>query len=567
VCARDEAARRTLGQWYTPPAVVELALSLADVSPGRDLSVLDPTCGDGAFLVRARERVVAPARLVGVEIDAQGARSAAARAPEATIRRADLFALAAEDLGTFDAVVGNPPYVRPERLSAAAKALVRRRLRADFPDVPASLLERLTGRGDLAVACVARCLRLARPGGRVALVVSSALLDADYARPLWELVRRVGRVDAIVCAPRERWFADAAVNAVIVAIEIGRARPESVAIARLRRNTARAAAAIRARVELGRGARIREVSAAEPARWAAALRGGDAWAALEARAGAALVPLGELASLRRGITSGANDVFYLPRARAGELEIEPEVLVPLLRAPARQGPARITVEPRATTHVALVLPPEDETMARFPGAARYLEAQAQAAARPTLRHRRPWWALPAAPARLFLSKAYAARFVQQLAPAPMIADQRVYAVTPGEGIDLELLAAALNSTFTALALESLGRASMGEGALEWTVAGARELPVLDPRALDPAQAARVRACFSALTRRAIGDAASERARPDRLALDQAIAAPWPKLAELIDALGAALAEATERRAARARSTRPARAKAAALTGG
>jgi adenine-specific DNA-methyltransferase len=555
VSADPHHARRALGQWYTPPAVVDLALSMADVSPGRDLRVLDPTCGDGAFLARARDRVASPASLVGIEVDEAAARAASARVPGAAIRCADLFSIAAEDLEPADAVVGNPPYVRLERLSSAAKARMRARLLADFPDVPKALLDRLTARGDLAVACVARCLRLARRGGRVALVVSSAMLDADYARPLWELVRGLGRVDAIVDAPRERWFVDAAINAVIVAIEIGDTRPDPVAIAQLRVDTARAAEAIRARAELDRGASIREAPAAEPARWAAALRGGATWAALEARAGGALMPLGELAAIRRGITSGANDIFYLPRARALELEIEPEVLVPLLRAPARQGPAYIAVDPQTTSHVALALPADKETLARFPGAARYVAARATAAARPTLRHRTPWWALPVVPARLFLSKAYAGRFVQQLAPAPMIADQRVYAVTPREGIDLELLAAVLNSTFTALALESLGRGSMGEGALEWTVSGARTLPVLDPRALEPSQGSWVRACFRALARRPIGDATRERACPDRLALDRAIAAPWPELAERAAELGASLAEATERRASRARSVK------------
>ncbi len=557
MAARVELARRTLGRWYTPPAVVDLALAIADVSPGADRRVLDPTCGDGAFLARARERVADPRTLEGIDVDADAARAARARIPEARIACADLFEVDAAAIEPADAVVGNPPYVRQERLPAAAKARIRARLRADFPDQPAELVDRLTGRGDLAVACAARCLRLARSGGRVALVMSSALLDADYARPLWELARRVARIDAVVDAPAERWFADAAVNALIVAFEVGApsAGARGVTVARLRHDTATAAARLCARGELEAVADVRQAPPGEPARWAAALRGCETWRAFEARAGHAAVPLGELATIRRGITSGANDVFYLPRAATAGHGIEREVLVPLLRAPDRRGAARISVRPKETSQVALVVPPKVDILDRLPGAARYLAARAEAAERSTLRHRRPWWALPARSARLFLTKAYAARFVQQLAPAPMVADQRVYAVTPRRGVDLELLAAVLNGTFTALALESLGRKSMGEGALEWTVAGARALPVLDPRRLSAAEALRAREAFWALAERPIGDATRERERADRRRLDRALASPWPELAALVVDAGAALAEAVARRAERATSAK------------
>lgn len=541
---------------YTPPDVVDLALSLAEVTPGRRCRVLDPTCGDGAFLIRARARTGGRGALVGFDVDDDAVRRARARVPEAAIARADLFSIPAERAGGADAVVGNPPYVRQERLSAGAKARARARLEDDFPDVPGAVLDRIVGRGDLAVACAARCLRLARPGGRVALVVSSALLDADYARPLWELAARLGRVDAIVEAPAERWFPDAAVNAVIAAFEVGakaRRAGGRVAMADLRATTAEAARRVRSRVDLEAVASVREASADRPERWAGALRGSDAWRELEAAAAGALVPLGDLAEVRRGATTGANDVFYMTRARAQELEIEPDALAPLLRAPPRGAPAAIAVEPRATSHVALAVPPEanERMWARMPRAARYLAERAGAAERPTLRGRRPWWALPQERARLFFTKAYAARFVQQLAPEPILADQRVYAVRPRAGVDLELLAAVLNSSYAALAIESLGRASMGEGALEWTVAGAARLPVLDPRALSRAGAGRARKALRELAARPIGDAAYERGRPDRRALDAAVAAGLPRLEALAGEVRAAVARAATARAARA----------------
>jgi hypothetical protein len=194
--------------------------------------------------------------------------------------------------------------------------------------------------------------------------------------------------------------------------------------------------------------------------------------------------------------------------------------------------------------LALVAPAGREALARFPAASRYVAAHAAAAARPTLRARPSWWALPTRTARLFLTKAYAARFVQRLSPSPLVADQRLYSVHPRAGVDLELLAAALNSTFTALALESLGRASLGEGALEWTVADAAHLPVLDPRRI----AGSARSALRELSLRPIGPVQAERGCADRAALDRAVGG---SLADHLPAVHDAHCDSVARRDARA----------------
>jgi hypothetical protein len=550
-------SRHALGQWFTSPAVADLALALAlrgmDVHR-RGFGLLDPACGDGVFLARARAAGVPASALCGVEVDPRAAAAARAAAPGARVDRADLFGVAAPPRG-FDVVVGNPPYVRQERRTAVQKRTVRARLAADWPHAPPADLDRLAGRGDLAGACVARALRLAAPGGRVALVVSSALLDAGYGEPLWRLVTAHARVIAIVDAPGERWFADAAINPIIILLERGGAgRRGAVALARLRAQAQTAARRLAAGAELADVADVRHGESDErgASRWAELLRAPPAWFDLRATAGDALVPLGALARVRRGITSGANDIFYLSRARARELGLERALLAPLVRAPRERAAAAIAIDPASTPDVALVCPPDPDALARHPAARRYVDDHAAAAARPTLRNRRPWWALPARRARLFLTKAYSERFIQRLASAPVVADQRVYAIEPAACVDAELLAAVLNSTFTALALESLGRASMGEGALEWTVDGARDLPVLDPRQLSQTQATSARAALVAFAQRPIGRIAHEVGRDDRIALDSAVAAAAGGIGASRDELAAALAASVERRLARAR---------------
>ena len=542
--------RLALGQWFTPPQVADLTLSLVLPDPAESRRLIDPACGDGVFLDRARARGVSEADLVGVDIDDAAATACRSRLPHARVVTGDIFAV---DVGTgFDAVVGNPPYVRQERLSGAAKRQMVATLAADWPDTSSSELEQLVGRGDLAAAFILHSLHLARPGARLGFVVSSALLDAGYAGWLWHLFARYGRVVAVVDAPRERWFREAAVNAVILIMERG-STAEHARFVRLRVDTEAAAARVSGLADLDHVGEVRQVLAADPGSWAAALRADATWFAFADRAHDALVRLDEVAEVRRGVTSGANGFFYLTRARAAELTLEPELLAPLVRSPRERGAATIAIDPAATSHVALVCPRERAALADFPAARKYIDANRECRHRPTLRARSSWWSLPVRPARLFLTKAYAGRFVQRLAAVPVVADQRVYSlhVDPAR-VDIELLAAVLNSTFTAFALASLGRASLGEGALEWTVADATALPILDFRRLDATAREAARAALAALARRPIKGVAAERDRADRRALDVAVAGAGRDLDDIIDEVHGALIASVEQRARRAR---------------
>ncbi len=546
----DAARRLELGQWFTPPEVADFALALALPRERGNPRVLDPACGDGVFLARARAAGVAGQGLYGIELDGASARAARERVPDARVYTGDLFDVDSATLGPrFDAVVGNPPYVRQERLTKAQKDRIRHCLARDWPEVSGADIDKLVRRGDLAAACVLRALHLARPGARVALIVSSALLDAGYASVLWRVVASAGRVVALIDAPEERWFADAAVNPMILVMERSgdgqQSSLEPVRAARLSVSTSRAARALFAGARLEEIAEIRSAPAENSERWAACLRASKAWFDFEQAAGDALIPLSQVARVRRGLTSGANDVFYLERERARALDIEPEVLVPLLRSP-RQG-WHIAIEPGELSHQVLLCPRDTEALAKYPNARRYLEAQSECAKRPTLRARTPWWYLPAHPARLFLTKAYGERFVQRLARVPVIADQRVYGLHPRPEVDVTVLAAIVNTTFTALALESLGRSSMGEGALEWTVADAGRLPILDPRRFAPGAREALVAAFDTMANRPIGAIASEGDKVDRLALDRAAAAVAPPLADLLAAIWPALIDAAHRR--------------------
>ncbi len=606
--------RAELGQWNTAAPVAQLAIAALGGIPAA-ARVLDPTCGDGVFLAAA---IAAGARdVVGIEIDPR----AAARArqlvagvrdpggpspsiadrvrpaddnpvrPTVDIVVSDLLAPELLDAtGGFDIALGNPPYVRAGRVDPAIKRERARVLAADWPALPAELVDAIARHADVSATCILRTLRFVRPGGRVALVVSTALLDADGATKLWTAIERIAQIEALITAPAERWFADAAVNSMLLVAR----RHEGAVVAReplLVANSHEAGVAARepllvvreaglsARAELHpvRGANeprilrlaapTREVasrahslddiaSASEEVRphglhdlarphsphhiareemrarasnvaaWSEALRAPTVWFAWRDKAHAHLVPLRELCEVRRGLTTGANDVFYVRRDEATRLGLERRFLAPVVRSPFNGAPAAIAIAPEESPIVAIAVPP-DAKLARAPRIRAWFERHEAAALSTSAARRDPWWSLPVHPARLFFAKAYGPRFVQRLADVPMLADQRVYALHPRDGVDLVALAAVLNALPTALALESMGRRSMGYGAVEWTVHDAMELPVLDVRRASASAIAELHAALSPIARRPVGHVRLERDDAGRARLDRCVLAMAP----------------------------------------
>lgn len=148
-----------LGQVFTPSAVVEAMLALKR-KVGR---VLEPSCGDGAFLRRL------PGAL-GIEIDPRQAPPGA--------RVMDFFALPASE--RFASIVGNPPYVRYQDIAPATRAQT-----AD------SVLD---GRANLYLFFIEKCLAHLEPGGELIFITPRDFLKATSAVRLNRLLYAAGTI-------------------------------------------------------------------------------------------------------------------------------------------------------------------------------------------------------------------------------------------------------------------------------------------------------------------------------------------------------------------------------------
>ena len=87
--------------------------------------------------------------------------------------------------GGFDAVIGNPPYVRQESLS-------------DFKDYFSSHYEAFDGVADLYAYMMERSVKLLREGGRFSFIVSSSFLRTAYGEPLRRTLKKHSAVLRIV---------------------------------------------------------------------------------------------------------------------------------------------------------------------------------------------------------------------------------------------------------------------------------------------------------------------------------------------------------------------------------
>jgi adenine-specific DNA methylase len=183
--------------------------------------VLEPSCGEAAFLLAAVDRLAAlheaeinapTPHLDGVELHDSSASAARdllrTAGVEADVQSGDFFTF--DPTGAYDAVIGNPPYVRYQDFSGESRA--RSRAAALRAGVPMSNLA-----SSWAAFTVHAALFLRR-GGRLGLVLPAELLTVNYAAPVRRfLLERFASVDLVLF--EERVFPEVLEEVVLLLAE------------------------------------------------------------------------------------------------------------------------------------------------------------------------------------------------------------------------------------------------------------------------------------------------------------------------------------------------------------
>lgn len=194
--------RKARGAFFTPPVLADFITSWAIRTPSD--TVLEPSCGEAAFLLSAAQRLRAlggqpdKSLLYGTEVHAPSAAAARDALRDAGGADVDITVgdfLTQQPARQYSAVVGNPPYVRYQDFSGAARAAGQRAALAAGV--------RLNGLASAWAPFVVHATQFVEPGGRLGLVLPAELLTVGYASGVREyLLRRFSDVRLVVFEER-----------------------------------------------------------------------------------------------------------------------------------------------------------------------------------------------------------------------------------------------------------------------------------------------------------------------------------------------------------------------------
>jgi adenine-specific DNA methylase len=188
--------RKQRGAFFTPYAIAQHLADWALRGQGNSGLVLDPSCGDGVFLVAAAERLRnegRSGRLFGVDIHAGSLEQTklsldiGSSNPESSLLLGDFFnELTPGQFGArlpfVDAVIGNPPFIRYQgqnlssRQSGSAAALAQG--------------VRISGLASSWAPLLVHSSAFLKPDGRIAMVLPAELLSVGYAEPIRQWLKR-----------------------------------------------------------------------------------------------------------------------------------------------------------------------------------------------------------------------------------------------------------------------------------------------------------------------------------------------------------------------------------------
>lgn len=467
--------------------------------------------------------------------------------------------------GGFHLVIGNPPYLRQERIGDPLGRLSRcqyrdRALAAVYSRISryfqgSATLARaacpLDGRADICTLFTLFGLGLLHPLGALAFVLPNGLFEARYGQGLQSLLETATHAPILLESYRRRSFVHAGVNTSILLAS--RSGPSRSALRRVHVDGSLDVLDLRT---LGASSTGRSATSGAQPR-------GYALEGLMDRVGGRLVPLHALGHARYPVKTGNNRFFYPDLAAADAFGIEPEFRRPVLRSPRDVTRIVVRSEDLPTILFACDRSLEDLEASGHTGACAYIRwgaGQRTAEGTPwplasSLRNRRPWHAVPLpAPADIICPRFYDRRFFFVVPCGAILEDQTFYGLRlhAANGVSREICAAVLNSSLTYLLLETSGRTGLGYGVRQYALCDIADLRVPDPRLVSQSLARDLAEAFQALSRRAILPVAEEMLQPDREALDTIVGNALGIRRDEMHGIRQALVHSVNRRLERAR---------------
>jgi len=526
--------RKALGQYYTPPQIVDLIVRLTLKDP--DAKILDPACGSGSFLVKAyhwllglkgKERATSQKehqqildQLVGVEINQFPAhlsvinlemQNIGFRSDQINVLVSDFFDVKnfgfnhahklanlekkdtkAATYRLFDAAVANPPYIRQEQIKQKQKILQL----MNYYGV------KLDKTSDIYTYFFVHATNFLRHGGRLGFITSNKWLEVKYGESLQKFFLDNHRILMVIEFDAGA-FEEALVNTCVVVLEkekdAAKRDTNMVKFVRVKRpaTTSGLVEAIEKpsksvedktlRITLVPQGDLRKMT-----KWSIWLRAPPIYHKIVNKP--KMTTLGNVADVTYGIKTGAKGFFYVDTRTIKAWGLEKSYLKPAVTSP-RETEGLVFDKDKVKKFVIDVH--KDKTKLNSTNMLKYLEygEEKKYHLRPTTKNRKKWYDIgERSPAPILCARLVWTRLFFVWNKANALANDIFYEIRPHNDDDTILLLGFLNSSLAGLLFESVGR-SYGGGVLELKVYEAKEFPVVNPSAIHPEHRKRIESGF------------------------------------------------------------------------
>lgn len=436
--------------------------------------------------------------------------------------------------GGFDIVIGNPPYVRQEDIADPTgkvkdkkqyKELLAEMVRLDFPaDFPPK--SKINAQSDLYTYFYIRALRLLNSKGIHTFICSNSWLDVGYGAWLQKFLLERAPVEYIIDNHAKRSFEAADVNTIISIIHAPIKKIDPAHLVRF--------VAFKKPFEesvfteyLGQVEEAKEVVSNDVFRvypittkdlqeagteyeeesekqkklrlgtyvgdkWGGEyLRAPDIFFTILEKGKGKLVKLGDIAEVRRGFTTGANNFFYLTKEQAKQWKIEPKYLRSVIKTPKECKTYLAYAKDLENKVFMCGLSKRDLTGTNALQYITYGEKQKTRGRQKqkagmllsevaTVGGRKQWYSLSEnEPIDFLCNRFFGERIFFCYFDEPVIEDQTFYGGVFKGNRDKKIQVGMQNITIQYLFTELLGRVGLGEGVLQYAVFEMQRLLVFD----------------------------------------------------------------------------------------
>lgn len=177
----NESTRKLQGSYYTPNWIADFVARW--VSSYKPTFILEPSCGDGVFFQAMSAYINNQTTILGFDTDSSAVEACQRRtlSPniDLSVKCEDFLSwavnhFAAENQNCFDAIVGNPPFIRYQYLEKDMQEAAQ--------DLFKVMGQKFTKHTNAWLPFVLASIAFLKPGGHIGMVIPSEILHVLYAQ-------------------------------------------------------------------------------------------------------------------------------------------------------------------------------------------------------------------------------------------------------------------------------------------------------------------------------------------------------------------------------------------------